>query len=399
MAKNTFLDWSETASNNTDIGGVGILGTNAVSNFDDAFRTLMAQLRAGVDGEVVYVTKAGNYTAVANDNNAIIRFTAVATLSLTAAATLAANWHLTVIADGADVTIDPNGAETIDGAATLVVPNGFSALIVCSGTAFYTNKFVSLVQNKATMSFGECRVTLSGGNLLLSRFNGQLLTINGLHYSIPSAGVTLAATSLTPSTLYYIYAYMNSGTMTLEASATANATDTVTGMQIKTGDATRTLVGMARPITGPAWADSNQQRFVRSWFNDQGVTLSGVLAASTDAASTSPSKLSTNLDIEALLWSGEVFDVTSSGAVFNNTADAGNISTIAFDGTGETAGAISLTTAISQNLPFSVSAIKTGLAQGYHLATLFASTNIVSTGRWRGDADGRRTNIVGRVHR
>lgn len=48
MTKNSFLDWSETASNNTDIGGIGTQGTNLVSNFDDAFRTLMAQARTGI---------------------------------------------------------------------------------------------------------------------------------------------------------------------------------------------------------------------------------------------------------------------------------------------------------------------------------------------------------------
>ena len=48
MAKNAFTDWDTTASNNTDIAGIGILGTNLVSNFDGALRTMMAQLRSGV---------------------------------------------------------------------------------------------------------------------------------------------------------------------------------------------------------------------------------------------------------------------------------------------------------------------------------------------------------------
>jgi hypothetical protein len=136
MAKNAFLDWDQTASNNTDVGGIGILGTNAVSNFDDALRTVMAQLRAGVDGEVVYAAKSANYTALLNDNNAWHRYTATATVSLTAAATLGANWHYYVQADGAVVTIDPNGAETINGAATLVLQSGQTASIICTGSAF-----------------------------------------------------------------------------------------------------------------------------------------------------------------------------------------------------------------------------------------------------------------------
>ncbi|MEF3133015.1 hypothetical protein OS035_16265 [Rhizobium sp. 268] len=101
------------------------------------------------DNDLVYATKTGDYTALAADDNAVHRFTAAATLTLTAAATLGSGWHYVVIADGADVTIDPSGAETIDGAATLVVPNGYSTTIVCSGSAFFTNKLMTKILTKA----------------------------------------------------------------------------------------------------------------------------------------------------------------------------------------------------------------------------------------------------------
>lgn len=139
MAKNTFLDFSTTAGDNTDIAGIGILGTNAVSNFDNAFRTIMAILRRDIDNGVVLTSKSGAYTAVANDNNAALRFTAAATLSLTAAATLGADWHCVVMAVGGDVTIDPNGAETINGNATLALKQGESAIVYCDGTAFFAD--------------------------------------------------------------------------------------------------------------------------------------------------------------------------------------------------------------------------------------------------------------------
>jgi hypothetical protein len=44
MAKNAVTDWDTTAANNTDIGGISIQGTAPVSNFDDAVRTIMAQI-------------------------------------------------------------------------------------------------------------------------------------------------------------------------------------------------------------------------------------------------------------------------------------------------------------------------------------------------------------------
>lgn len=43
MAKTKVTDWSSTASDNEDIGGIGILGTNQRSNFDNAYREGMAQ--------------------------------------------------------------------------------------------------------------------------------------------------------------------------------------------------------------------------------------------------------------------------------------------------------------------------------------------------------------------
>lgn len=139
MAKNLVLEWDATASNNTDIGGTGILGTNAVSNFDDAFRTAMAQVASGVVTR--FTSRAAGYTAVKSDYGQASFFTAAATLSLTAAATLTAGWQHWVYANAGDVVIDPNGAETINGVATVTVPSGQSALIRCNGTAFYAQIF------------------------------------------------------------------------------------------------------------------------------------------------------------------------------------------------------------------------------------------------------------------
>jgi hypothetical protein len=136
MAKNTFLSFDTTASNNTDIAGIDIQGTAAVMNFDNAFRQLMAILRTDLDNGQVFVTKAAGYTALAADNNAFYEFTAAATLALTAAETLAADWHMMVFANGGAVTINPDGAELINGAATLVVADGDTAYIICTGTAF-----------------------------------------------------------------------------------------------------------------------------------------------------------------------------------------------------------------------------------------------------------------------
>ncbi|MBX5089343.1 hypothetical protein [Rhizobium lentis] len=172
------------------------------------------------DAGVLYAAKSANYTAVASDNNAVHRYTATATVSLDPAATLGANWHYTVIADGADVTIDPNGAETIDGATTMVVPNGSAAHIICSGTAFFTDKAESKLQPYATIAsaattdlgtVGSQNVTVTGTTTITSFgtvaagtfrrlvFSGILtLTHNATSLILPQGGnvVTAAGDSL-----------------------------------------------------------------------------------------------------------------------------------------------------------------------------------------------------------
>jgi len=89
-----------------------------------------------IDGN--YITTAVDYIPLSPDRSKVIRGTAALTLNLTAAATLADGWFIDVIADGGIVTVDPNGAELIDGATTITIADGNQARIVCTGTAFYS---------------------------------------------------------------------------------------------------------------------------------------------------------------------------------------------------------------------------------------------------------------------
>lgn len=115
--------------------------TDAKSQGDDHLRLIKSTLQAtfpGMAGAAWRVqAKGAGYTVVANDNMTVIRCTAALTLSLTAAATLGNKHMFFVLADGGDVTIDPNSSETINGGATLVVPQGSWAHVFCNGTGFY----------------------------------------------------------------------------------------------------------------------------------------------------------------------------------------------------------------------------------------------------------------------
>ncbi len=149
------LDYNTTPSSNTSINGIGIQGTNNVQNFDNAIRQLMADVASDVTR---HVSKSGNYTAVKADNAQLIEFTASATLSLTAAATLTDGWSCVVKANGGTVTIDPSSSEKVNGASTKAVPDGSFVLLYCDGTGFHT------VGSLPTGTFGHVVGYLDGNN-------------------------------------------------------------------------------------------------------------------------------------------------------------------------------------------------------------------------------------------
>lgn len=144
-----------------------------------------AQTALSLDNKVVYASKSSNYTALATDNNACHRYTANATVSLTAAATLGANWHYTIIADFGDVTIDPNGSETINGQSTLVVPSFTSAQIVCDGSNFFL-----IVKPASWESIST--YTLSAVSSLSITNLGSFRFLRATGVLIPSTGASIA---------------------------------------------------------------------------------------------------------------------------------------------------------------------------------------------------------------
>lgn len=135
----------ETATYIGDLVGTNPVGaTDKVKFGDDHLRMIKQTLQATFPNLVGrswrLQAKAAGYTVVANDNMTVFNCTAGLTLALTAAATLG-NGHLfVVIANGGTVTIDPDAAETIGGAATLSVATEEVALVMCNGTTFFAAK-------------------------------------------------------------------------------------------------------------------------------------------------------------------------------------------------------------------------------------------------------------------
>lgn len=87
-------------------------------------------------------SRSSNTILGANDHGKLIRATAGFTQTLTAAATLGAGWFCFLkndTTDGiAELIVDPNSTEQIDGLTTLTMYSGDLRLLVCTGTAFVT---------------------------------------------------------------------------------------------------------------------------------------------------------------------------------------------------------------------------------------------------------------------
>lgn len=88
---------------------------------------------------LVQRTISGADTLIAADQSKLILAGGAFTLALTAAATLGSSWYCWIEnTSNGDIVLDPNASELIDGQATITLSPGFTKLIYCTGTAFYT---------------------------------------------------------------------------------------------------------------------------------------------------------------------------------------------------------------------------------------------------------------------
>jgi hypothetical protein len=134
MAKNKISEFSATAANNTDIGGINISEGCAPSGINNAIRELMAQLKDQQTG-----TDSDNFTVGGN-----LSVTGTTTLTgTTAAPTVSASDDSTKIATTAFVRdIVPTGVIVMWSGSVATIPSGW---LLCDGsnsTPDLRNRFI-----------------------------------------------------------------------------------------------------------------------------------------------------------------------------------------------------------------------------------------------------------------
>ncbi len=226
--------------------------------------------------------------------------------------------------------------------------------------------------------FAQCRlVYTSSTTVTLQRFDGQYIPINvsgtWTAVSIPSAGVTLANAGLTAATLYYVYA--QGSPPTLEASATPYTTDATTGIKVKTGDTSRTLVGMVYMGAGSpgTFVSSATQRWVRSWFNrDVAITQNNFTADRTITNQAAYGEINTEIRNELAVWSDEDILCDVQAITQHGAGGQTGYAAVAIDSTGSPiAAGVGVTCAgTNQIANLSHREWRTGSTEGYHYVTL-----------------------------
>jgi len=225
----------------------------------------------------------------------------------------------------------------------------------------------------------------SATSLILRQFKGADLRIAGIIHQIPAIGVMVDNSGLSANTLYYIYAYVDTQVaMHLEASIAKPALDETPGNMgtvVKTGDTSRSLVGMGYTNSSAQFFDTPTTRGVASYFNRARQTLTGAVVP--NALTQSPTFVEANSAARMyfVAWEGEVIDAHMTGWCQQTVIGAYAQFGIALDNTTNTIGGPAAYQPASHDndlaVGFSASA---GVAEGWHYVTMIFSIASTSYG-------------------
>jgi hypothetical protein len=180
--------------------------------------------------------------------------------------------------------------------------------------------------------FTECRLDVVSTTIIrLSRFNGYLLTIDNQPCAIPAAGVDVAPTGLVVGTVYYIYAYMNAGVMTLLPHLSTPTVDPRNGIKVSSANPAITLVGMVRVDSGPTFHTQGHIIGTLSYFNRRVRVANAPQLNGVQSASTSMTALSA-FAAYIINWSDDYPFATINGYDTNSVVFGANNTYIVIDG-------------------------------------------------------------------
>jgi len=287
-------------------------------------------------------------------------------------------------------------------ATSMILPGGASISTAANDTALalYLGSgnwqvlyYIRAASNPTPRPTNAGQLQLSSSTVVkLVPFNGNLVMFPSSAIAvIPSAGISSTITSasvngvagqtLSATTLYYAYLWNNGSAYVIDWSTTGHATDTATGIEIKSGDATRVLIGMAYPQSGPVFADGATARLVATWYNRRPRLLSNSFTTDRTTASGTFVEINSEIRINFLTW-GDAIQLAYAGTGSNSAAGGVNIiSGPAIDAATSGFGY----TETNQGAPGTVGNISTyctyAPAEGFHFGTVMGRVPS-GTGTW-----------------
>ncbi|MFM9932836.1 hypothetical protein [Achromobacter xylosoxidans] len=191
--------------------------------------------------------------------------------------------------------------------------------------------------NASQSCTGQCRLSVaSATSLVLKPYNGSSLIIGGVRRSIPSGGVNVTNAGVPANSLRYVYAFMSGSSMALEVVATGHSTGT-DGIEIKTGDPSRSLVGMVYTNASSQFVDSVTQRHCLNWFNRRSLNCYIFSGSSFNFTTSVGAEISTTLRASFLSWPDEATAASITGYASVSTGNIANIQ-VSVDGSNSLVG-------------------------------------------------------------
>jgi hypothetical protein len=271
---------------------------------------------------------------------------------------------------------------------------GTSAAIFSSGQLLCGGSNCSNSTGSTTLNYcpykGNLKTTASQGTYTIP--SGCLSATTTSMYKGGTSGQSLSA-----NTLYYIYLWNHSGTWVLDAETTGHATDSNTGIEIESGDDTKTLVGMIetnsgkKVFTGGKTNVNDDTNTVATWDNRISTTAYCYFVGSSVTLTnpSGPTQLSSSSSNECYFMSwGDAASFLSGQAGYNSSATGYNETSIYIDGATE----ISNYPAEGTSLQPQVASFGYAPTEGYHYTTLWGDCTATTTGTWT--AGGSLTSVL-----
>lgn len=233
----------------------------------------------------------------------------------------------------------------------------------------------------AKYDHGQCQfVYVSASECRLNPYNGNGLIINGKQYRIPNSGITLPIASVVGAagSTNYVYAKDDGvGGISLETSLTGHSRH-IDGIEIKTGDPTRTLVGVVYKNVSSQFQFDGSVPGVASWFNRYYPVGTGS-DVNRSTVSNTPVPLIPGSNV--WVWGGESVDLQANGFVSNNTAGGTCWLQLNLDGSQAWVGGHASSTANATGSVAPRASTQTGeLSEGFHFVEMLVSVSPGSSG-------------------